>query len=263
MIFYFSGTGNSLYVAKRIAEHMGEELINIASVVNSKEANYEYKVEQNEVIGFVYPTYAWNAPKIVLDFIEKLKLSGNQHPYIFSVTTMGENTGDMKKLIGKPLERKGLKLNSGFSVVMPNNYIIMGDVYTKKKEENLLKSAEIAIDRMIELIEAKEDDVYEIHKAFLSNVLTKIISPMFEKNGINTKKFFANDNCVSCGLCEQVCNCQNIKVLKKPNWGDKCTQCLACIHLCPVKAIQYKKGTESKGRYKNPNISVNEMKLNL
>ncbi|SUY47595.1 4Fe-4S ferredoxin [Clostridium putrefaciens] len=46
------------------------------------------------------------------------------------------------------------------------------------------------------------------------------------------------------------------------SWGEDCTECLACLHLCPVQAIQYGKGTESKGRYKNPNVSIDEMKIN-
>lgn len=76
---------------------------------------------------------------------------------------------------------------------------------------------------------------------------------------MNTKKFYANDKCTGCGICESVCNCNTIKVDKKPSWGKECTQCLACMHFCPVKAIQYGKGTEKKGRYKNPKVSIAEM----
>jgi flavodoxin len=66
MIFYFSGTGNSLQVAKSVAEHNKEKLISIAAAINSNGGCYEYNLEDNEMIGFVYPIYAWAPPKIVL-----------------------------------------------------------------------------------------------------------------------------------------------------------------------------------------------------
>lgn len=105
-------------------------------------------------------------------------------------------------------------------------------------------------------------DFYEIEKGPMPVLLTFLINPLFDKYGINTKKFYANDNCIGCGICKKVCNTQNIKLDVKPIWGENCNQCLACINLCPVKAIQYGKGTEKKGRYKNPNININELKCN-
>ena len=69
MIFYFSGTGNSLYAAKSIAEYNGEKLISIASIMKSKDGCYEYNLTKDEVIGFVFPIYAWAPPKMVISFI--------------------------------------------------------------------------------------------------------------------------------------------------------------------------------------------------
>jgi NAD-dependent dihydropyrimidine dehydrogenase PreA subunit len=79
------------------------------------------------------------------------------------------------------------------------------------------------------------------------------------KGASHTEKFYANDKCTGCGICEKVCSLKNIKVAGKPQWGKTCTQCHACIHYCPAKAVQYGKGTEKKGRYKNPKISLQEM----
>jgi ferredoxin len=261
MIFYFSGTGNSLYVAKNIGEHNNESLISIAAAANSNKDSHEYTLKDNEIIGFVYPIYAWAPPAMVINFIEKLKLNNYKNNYIFTVATCGENIGNTMKVLADSLKKKNLYLKSGFSIRMPNNYIVLGNVDTKDIEQKKLSEAEESLKNINRIIKERKEDIYKVDKGFMPGVLTAVINPMFTKRGINTKKFYANDRCTGCGLCESVCNSQTIKVKGKPVWGKECSQCLACVHLCPAKAIQYGKGTENKERYKNPNINVNEMKI--
>lgn len=263
MIFYFSGTGNSLQVAKNIAEYNNDKIISIASLMNNGDVKCEYTLTDNETIGFVYPIYAWAPPKIVFDFITKLKFNNYKNNYTFSVATCGANIGNAMKVLSNVLKDNKLKLDSGFSVIMPNNYIIMGNVDSKEVENKKLLEAEKTLKNINKIIEERRKDIFEIEKGHLPGILTAIVNPLFNKNAINTKKFYANDKCTSCGLCESLCTCKSIKVKGKPQWGEKCTQCLACIHFCPVKAIQYGKGTENKGRYKNPNINVEEMKIHM
>lgn len=258
MIFYFTGTGNSMQVAKNIADYNCEKLISIAKEINGKDRRFEYDLKENEVIGFVFPTYAWGPPRMVLEFIEKLKLNNYRDNYVFSAATCGENIGNTMKVISKYLGNKGINLNSGFSIRMPNNYIIMGNVDSKEIEKEKLTAAEETLKNINKVIKEKRTGIFEIVKGSLPGVLTGIINPLFNKHAMDTKKFYANDNCTSCGICEKVCNSQTIRVKEKPEWGKECTQCLACIHLCPVNAIQYGKSTENKGRYKNPNVNVNE-----
>lgn len=263
MIFYFSGTGNSLYVAKKISQYNKEELVSIAAVMNSKNGSYEYSLKDNEAIGFVYPIYAWAPPKMVIDFIEKLKLNNYKNNYVFTVATCGGSIGDTIKTLDNSLKKKGLSLKSGFSIAMPNNYVIMGDVDKKEVEQKKLLDAEETLKHINEIIEERKEGIYEVKKGHLPSLLTSIVNPMFIKNAIDTKKFYVNNSCIGCGVCESVCNCQSIKVNDKPVWGEKCTQCLACFHYCPTKAIAYGKGTDNKGRYKNPNIDVSEMKIKV
>lgn len=259
MIFYFSGTGNSLQAARSIAAHNGEETVSIAAAVNSKADYYEYTLKESETIGFVYPIYAWGPPKMVLKFIERLKLNNYNNNYTFSVATCGENIGNTMKVMDKALVKRNMKLDSGFSVVMPNNYIIIGDVDSKEVEAKKLAAAEEALKNISKVIKERKKGVFEVEKGFMPWLLTSVINPLFNRNAVDTKKFYAKDNCTSCGICEKVCNCNNIKVQEKPQWGNECTQCLACIHYCPVKAVQYGKGTEKKGRYTNPNVRIGEL----
>lgn len=256
LIFYFTGTGNSLYVARDIAINNGEKLVSISAELNKANESYEYELKDSETIGFIFPIYAWGAPKMVLDFINKVKLSNYKNNYTFSVATCGSNIGNAIKVVEGHLKNKGMILNSGFSMKMPNNYIVMGDVDSKDVEKQKLLLADASLIEINNIIKNRESGVFTIEKGFFPWLLTGVINPMFSKNACNTKKFYANDNCNRCGICEKVCNCRNIKVNEKPQWGNQCSQCLACIHYCPVKAIQYGKGTEKKGRYVNPNISV-------
>ncbi len=212
MIFYFSGTGNSLQVAKSIGEYNEEKLISIAREMNSMKSEFRYTLKQGETIGFVYPVYAWAPPKMVLKFIEKLSFDNYKDNYVFSVATCGENIGNTMKILGNALRKNNLNLNSGFSIVMPNNYIIMGDVDSKDIEEKKLFIAEEALEDINLIIKERKKDVFQVVKGFMPWVLSGIINPLFNKSTNDTKKFYADDRCIGCGICESVCNSNTIKV---------------------------------------------------
>lgn len=259
MIFYFTGTGNSLQAAKNIAEYSCEKLISIAKEMNNQAGTCEYVLGENEIIGFVFPVYAWSAPEMVLQFIKKLKFTNYNNNYVFAAATCGDNIGNTMKVIDRHLKEKGFGLNSGFSVRMPNNYIIGFDVDSKELEKEKLLAAEGTLRNINKLINERKNGVFLIEKGPVPFILTSVINPLFNSKGINTRKFYVKDSCNRCGLCEKVCNTKTIKVDKKPEWRKQCSQCLACIHICPVRAIQYGRGTEKKGRYKNPNVSIKEL----
>lgn len=262
MIFYFSGTGNSLYAAKTIAEYNGQELISIAAEINSRKEAFEYTLKENEIIGFVYPIYAWAPPKMVLDFIARLKLNNLRSNYTFTIATCGDNIGNAVNLLNKALKKAGLTLNSGFSIRMPNNYVVLGNVDKKEVEKQKLQEAQKQLEGINGVIEHKQEGVYQVVKGPIPAVFTSVINPAFNKHALTAKRFYATEKCTGCGICERVCNCRNIVIKdKRPQWSDICSQCLACIHYCPTKAVQYGKGTEKKGRYTNPFVSVSEMMI--
>lgn len=142
---------------------------------------------------------------------------------------------------------------------MPNSFILMGNVDSKEMEKEKFSAAEEILKNINLTVQQRIRGAYRIEKGFLPWFLTGVINPMFNKNTIDTTKFYVKDDCSGCSTCEKVCNCNNIKVNEKPQWGKRCTLCLACIHYCPAKAIQYGKSTEKKGRYTNPNISIDEI----
>lgn len=249
MIFYFTGTGNSLYVAKKISEHNNDKIISIAEEMQKDKI--EYYLDDAEAIGFVYPVYGWAPPKIVLDFIKRLQLNNYKDNYIFSIATCGDNIGNTMEVLKKSLNNRKMLLNSGFSIRMPNTYIISFDVDSKELEKEKLINADKRIEEINKIISNRTKDVFQVEKGPMPAFLSAI-NPLFNTFGMGTKKFYATDACTSCGLCEKICPTGNITVDKKPKWGASCTKCLACIHRCPAKAIQYGKATLKKGRYINP-----------
>lgn len=252
MIFYFTGTGNSGYVASEIAKANDDRIVSISKLINEKE-NLEFTLKEDEIIGFIFPIYAWGPPKMVIDFIRKVKFNNYKNNYIFSIATCGANIGNAIGIIEKEFNKKNMKLNSGFSLVMPNNYMIAGDVDSKDIERKKLEEAQNEINKINTIIKERRNNVFELEKGFAPRLLSNIINPLFNKFGINVNKFYSTDDCISCGLCEKVCNSNIITLVEgKPKWEGKCCQCLACINYCPKKAIQYGKGSINKGRYINP-----------
>jgi ferredoxin len=253
MIFYFSGTGNSLYAAKNIAGTQGEPLLSIAKEFDKEDNLFEYKFNKNELLSFVFPVYAWAPPKIVLDFINRMKITGEK-PYVFSLCTCGEEEGNTTHILQKSLAGKGLSLDSAFSMEMPNNYIIGFDVDPKEVEIKKLKNAELTMQEVNNIIKKRQKGIFRIIPGKFPTLKSAIINPFFNRFALSTKMFYATDECTRCGICEKVCPLHTIKIEEKPVWSKACTQCLACINSCPVQAIQCGKGTARKGRYLHPEL---------
>jgi NAD-dependent dihydropyrimidine dehydrogenase PreA subunit/flavodoxin len=263
MIFYFSGTGNSLDVAVRIGKRLADErLIAIADytkVAAGKSRAYTFTLQKYERVGFVFPVYAWGPPKPVLDFIDHLHLENRQENYFYAVVTCGKNIGNTMNIIKRHLKRAGCELDSGFSLVMPNNYMIAGDVYPKEIEKTILNESEVSLSSILQRLEIHEKNIFIVEKGPMPILLSGLIHPAFSNQPLKSRPFYATDACNRCGICVKVCTCANIELKEKPVWGKKCVQCLACINYCPTKAIQYGKGTLTKGRYTNPNVSRNTL----
>jgi len=259
MIFYISGTGNSHAAAKKIAAEQNEKLVSISENINSSAGPYVFTLQQDEIIGFVFPVYAWAPPQRVLQFIEKLTFHNYQDNYIFSLATCGENIGNTMQVLAAALQKKNLQLQSGFSLRMPNNYIILGNVDSPAEAKEKLTQANDSLGKINQVIRERSRGVFEVRKGFLPGLLTAVVNPLFNKNAISTKNFYADDKCTGCGICAKVCNCRSITVQGKPQWGEQCMQCLACLHYCPVGALQYGRGTAKKGRYRNPDVAIAEI----
>lgn len=251
-IYYFSGTGNSLKVAKDLASIMIDtELIPIAKIWQE-----ESILPHSNKIGFIFPLYFYGCPLIIIDFLNKLDLSNTD--YIFAViTSHGGGSGATLSQINKILRKYSKSLDAGFSIRMPGNYIPMYDIASKQAHNLDFERANDKIDFIADII---NKNGREIQKETLS-VIGKLFNNFF-CNRVNKadSKFFADDRCNSCEICETVCPVNNINMINgRPEWQHKCQRCLACIHFCPQEAIQFGKKTARRKRYHHPEIIANDI----
>lgn len=249
MIFYFSGTGNSLWVAKHLQAAFQDSVCNIAQATIKN--NYTFSIAQNEKIGFVFPIHAWGIPPIVAEFIRNVQFSGYQKQLCYIVFTCGDNCGLADKQILRLLRAKGMSCSHIYSIQMPNTYICKPNfrLDSKKTEERKIRQATGDIPRIIEAIE-NNTPIKLYQGGSFKWLKSKIIHPQFIKHSLSSRPFYTTDKCNACGLCAKRCPVGNIVLINnKPGWKNDCTQCLACLYFCPNQAIEYGKSTLNKGRY--------------
>ena len=269
-IYYFSGTGNSLYVAKDIAEKTGGTLIPIASMVDQD----IIKVD-SDVTGIVFPVYYGELPVIIKRFAEKL--DGLENKYIFAVCTFGGSAGYSLKLLRQIIQVRGGELSATYRVHMPQNAFykprehpsILSARWRKKLGkfiDNTNKRAKGEFFKNIFILPVLGLADYIVHhmrssyrKSFikLSNASPDLDTD--ELIHLNDTSFSVDDRCSGCGICVRVCPVNNIRMKgDKPEWLHHCENCLACYNWCPTKAIR--NGIASKGYYyRHPDIKIAEI----
>lgn len=251
MIICFSGTGNTLAVARRISEATGERLFRI----DGWKPEPLPDLAEGERLGFVFPVYGWDMPRVVRDYLEKVVLpKTSADTYIYMVCTCGDDIGHTDRLFQKALARHGLKATSLWSVLMPDTYIALPGFDIDNDEETTAKLREASrrVDAIAESICQKEGQVSDVKNGAFAWTKTHVLGRFFDRFLVKEKKFRLSPKCIGCGKCEGACPLHNIAIDadQKPKWLGHCTGCLACYHACPVHAIDYGRFTKNKGQYR-------------
>ena len=246
-IYYFSATGNSLQAALDIAGGLsGAEVVSIAKAGMSAKCD-------SDVVGFVFPSFAWGMPNMVYEFISSG--SFNKDAYFFTVVTCGSSMGGAAYDVDVLLRRKGAKLSYGAQIKSVSNYIPMYEINTATMDEVLAKS-----ERELAVIigELNERKVRPFKKGFW--LVRKIRIKMMKENKVADKDYSVSETCDGCGICKSVCPAGNIELIdRKPSFKHNCEHCIACIHWCPQRAINYKNKTQNKVRYHHPKVKAEQL----
>lgn len=266
MILYFSATGNSEHVARRIAAATSDKVMSIERF--DAEILHLAVMEGPCRLGFVAPVYAWGLPTPMIEFLKTVDLSvaagtkGGERPYTFYVSTYGSTTGQSAKFARDLLHERGLELDAAMSVKMPDTWTPVFDLSDPQKVEGINRAAEAQIDAVIEAVRARRTGNMMRHRVplFASCAYHAIGLPRMQQ----TSKFAVDaDRCIGCGLCAKRCPMAAIEMRDGlPVWTKpECAACLRCLHCCPKFAISHGKRTASHGQYRHPKPGVRMWRL--
>ena len=247
MILYYSGTGNSAYVANWLSDELGEQVIDLGKKIREQDRS---AMTSDTPWVIVSPVYAWQLPHIVRDWGLQTKLNGCKDVYF--ILTCGSDIGNAGAYVKKLCESKGLNYKGIAEVVMPENYIAMFPAPAPKLSRIIIHKAERAFPVLAQIIKDREN--FASHRISLKEKISSgPVNKLFYLLFVHAKKFKVTDACVSCGICEKVCPLNNVQMKDgKPVWGDNCTHCMACICKCPKEAIEYGRASKGKVRYVCP-----------
>jgi ferredoxin len=248
IVFYFSGTGNSLTVAKTLLNELGDGKI----VSMAHTSNYTL-AEQYDTIGFVFPTYFWGLPHAVTVFLSNLNIGQNHNAYFYVIATCGASSGGALYKANKILkEKQNIQCSYSKELAMFSNYVVMYDM--KKNVEEIAKRSNGYLASIVSAVKARANN-----KVGLFHTLMGLLN-IHKDFAVMDRDYNINDKCNGCGICKRVCPVGNIELMNnKPQFNHKCEQCMACIQYCPQKAINYKNVTQNRGRYTNPEIGYAEL----
>ena len=284
MIFYFSGTGNTKWAASKLAAATREDLISIAPYMRADDSSHNlaepFILKENERLGFVFPVHGWRVPKLVREFICKMKIqrepsdasaenkakaddSLKNRPFTYCVCTAGDSIGltieNLNEVISlnPSLQALGItEVLSSYSLIMPESYIGLPfmDVDPKEREIRKKENAAQELAVVCEEIFDRKEGISRLVKGPIPWFFTKVVGGFFENVLITDKRFHVEkDRCVKCGICANVCPVGDIKGGhgEYPVWlhHKDCLTCFTCYHHCPHHAIEFGNQTQKKGQY--------------
>ncbi len=246
-ICYFTASGNSLYVSRRI----GGTLISIPQMMKQETIKIE-----DEAVGIVCPVYAGEIPMMVRDFLNKADIRTN---YLFFICTCGTSRGAAFEHVEMIAREHGWDLKYAGVVLMVDNYL---PGFEMKHQIDTLpkKDVEGQLSRLCGEIESRKERRVKV------SAVNRLMSEMFHKTLAKSilkkdraQSYIVNDACVHCGICAKVCPANNITLTTdKVIFSDHCEVCYACLHNCPQNAIHLKR-ERSTVRFRNEHVSVKDI----
>lgn len=257
MIFYLSGTGNTKWVAESIARELGETVADVAKVFDD---DVEYVLEKKEVVGFCFPVHGWRPPKLMLDFMQKVRFANiNSCRNVFMVCTAGDTVGEALYIANDVLFKRGFDATSYYDIRMPNTYVGL-PFMSVDSEKVVRRKLEIAKKDIVDICnEIRKNDLYFEPKyiGYWPKINSRVLGKLFPAFLVTDRHFHVSKRkCAKCGKCASVCPVHNIEggAGQLPRWkhNNKCMTCFACYHYCPEHAIRYGWMTFGKGQYHFP-----------
>jgi NAD-dependent dihydropyrimidine dehydrogenase PreA subunit len=276
-IYYFSGTGNSLRVARELQARLPRaRLMPVLSLVDR-----DIVKSNAETVGFVFPHYASSLPKVMHSFIERLDPGSAR--YLFAIATRGGTKTMAFEEIDRILAKKGRRLDLSVAITMPAGSEPLSKAYPNRITVERMRRLEAQMLERLATIqtnileratsrEADEGDTAPPPRLLVPFLpLIRAVSPLLVPLGKRVEssfEFYYDEKCTGCGVCEQVCLAEKVRMVDgRPVWEKaiKCHGCFACLNFCPQESIQVKSKwylksyTEQNGRYHHPEITARDI----
>ena len=247
MVFYFTATGNSLYVAGELEE----EPRSIAQAVHDRE-----KVYQDERIGIVCPVFGHEMPELVKEFLAGSRFETD---YFYIVLTYGNCHGGAAELAEAYVNGLGIRPAYINVILMADNFLPAFDMEEErrldKKVDEQLRRIKTDISGKKKFIAPVTEKDREAHREFLAAMART-------EAGDIRELYEVTEDCIGCEICTRVCpkKCFHMEERRSVRDPENCIHCMACIHACPMRAIRLKMPEKNpQARYRNENISICEI----
>lgn len=247
MIIYFTGTGNSRFVAERIAQATGDKVLDAAQYTRIRET--AAFTEDSRYI-FVAPTYISAPPAAFMEFIRGSIFPDDAKAY-FIMTAAGSMSVSPAFCEQIAADREFTYMGTA-EVIMPQNYIAYFRMGTPELNRGKIESARQRIEELSGIINAGQR-FPETRLKRWEYISVKSVFKTYYRVFMSAKPFRVTEGCVGCGRCARICPLGNIEMKSgRPVWGKACTHCMGCINLCPEEAIEFGRLTRNKPRYHGP-----------
>ncbi|MBO7215315.1 MAG: EFR1 family ferrodoxin [Clostridia bacterium] len=246
MVLYFSATGNTEFIAKEIAKRTSDECVNLLNRVKNQDFS---PINSEKPFVICAPVYVCEIPRFMAKYLKKATFTGNKNVYF--ILTSGGYCGPSGILLKKIFKRKKMICHGHAEFKMPRNYVV-SDSYpmlAKEQVEERITASYSELDKIANEI-LLGGTLTARHVNIFETLITVPFNPVWCKLKLKAKDFYVEDSCKGCGKCEKLCPLNNVSIVdKKPQWGDNCTHCMACIANCPTKSVQYGAITKNKEAY--------------
>jgi ferredoxin len=248
-IYYFSGTGNTYWSAKKLAERIGDaEVISISREIKQS----EIRIETDAAV-LLFPAYAYGMPGMVRRFLERAIIRAD---YLAAFVSYGTSPGGALGEVRRVLERKKLTLNYGGNIPAVENYLPMFGAPRVRVREKWFALQTAATEQAATAIVSRANN-----KVLTFRPLSRLISALFRcvcpKMG---SLYRISADCNACGLCAQICPAGAIKMTPHgPEFQSVCEQCQACLNFCPQKALAFGRLRPNTERYHHPEVTMGEL----